>query len=60
MVVYVIVYVRAGIGGLGEALNPFVLVNYASLAVVAPGAFTILLAGYLRNRPQSRVRPHVE
>jgi Protein of unknown function (DUF3365) len=60
MVVYVIVYVRAGIGGLGEALNPFVLVNYASLAVVAPGAFTILLAGYLRNRPQSRVRPHVD
>ena len=60
MVVYAGVYVRAGIGGLGEALNPFVLVNYASLAAVAPGALAILLAGYLRNRPQSRLRPHVD
>ena len=60
MVVYVVVYVRAGIGGLGEALNPFVLVNYASLAAVAPGALAILLAGYLRNRPQSGLRPHVD
>jgi Protein of unknown function (DUF3365) len=60
MVVYLVVYVRAGTGGLGEALNPLVLVNYSSLAAVAPGTFTILLAGYLRNRLQSRLRPHVD
>jgi protein-histidine pros-kinase len=60
MVFYVVVYVRAGVGGLGDALNPFVLVNYASLAAVAPGALTVLLAGYLRDRPQSGLRPHVD
>jgi protein-histidine pros-kinase len=60
MVIYVVVYVRAGIGGLGDALNPFVRVNYVSLAAVAPGALIILLAGYLRNRPQSGLRPHVD
>ena len=60
MVIYVVVYVRAGLGGLGDALNPFVRVNYVSLAAVAPGAFIILLAGYLRNRPQSGLRPHVD
>jgi protein-histidine pros-kinase len=48
MVVYVAIYVKRGIAGLEEALNPFVLVNYASLAAVAPGVFTIWLAGYLR------------
>jgi protein-histidine pros-kinase len=50
VVVYVVVYARVGVAGLGEALNPFVLMNYASLGAVAPGAFTIWLAGYLRTR----------
>jgi len=47
MVVYVVIYVRRGIVGLGEALNPFVLANYASLAAIVPGVLTIFLAGRL-------------
>ena len=48
VVVYEVIYVRAGVGGLAEALNPFVLVNYASLVALVPGVLTISLAGYLR------------
>ena len=53
MVVYLVIYTRVGTAGLGEALNPFVLVNYASLAAVAPGAVIIWLSGYLRTHNQS-------
>jgi hypothetical protein len=35
--------------GLQEALNPFVLSNYASLAAVAPGVVTIWFANCLRG-----------
>jgi hypothetical protein len=41
--------------GLTEALNPLVLVNYASLAAVVPGAFTIGLASYLRAQARRLV-----
>jgi Protein of unknown function (DUF3365) len=47
-VIYEVIYVRAGVAGLAEALNPFVLVNYGSLAALVPGVLTIWLAGYLR------------
>jgi NADH:ubiquinone oxidoreductase subunit 6 (subunit J) len=53
MVVYVVIYVKRGFAGLEEALNPFVPVNYASLAAVAPGVLTILLATYLGARARS-------
>ena len=53
LVVYVVIYLRAGIAGLQEALNPFVFVNYASLAAVVPGLLTILLASYLSVRARS-------
>jgi Protein of unknown function (DUF3365) len=48
MVVYLVVYVKTGFAGLQDALNPFVLVNYASLAAVVPGVLTIRLGSYLR------------
>jgi protein-histidine pros-kinase len=48
MVVYLIIYVKTGIVGLEQALNPFVLVNYASLAAVVPGVLAIRLGSYLR------------
>ena len=48
VVVYEVIYVRAGVAGLADALNPFVLVNYASLTALVPGVLTICLAGYLR------------
>jgi hypothetical protein len=48
MVAYVVIYARGGFAELAEALNPFVLVNYASLAAVVPGVLTIWLASYLR------------
>jgi hypothetical protein len=53
MVGYVVIYVKAGIAGLEEALNPFVLVNYASLAAVAPGVLTIWVASYLSSHARS-------
>jgi len=49
MIAYTLIYARGGIAELEEALNPFVLVNYASLAAVVPGALTIRLASYLRR-----------
>jgi Protein of unknown function (DUF3365) len=57
MVVYAIIYARVGIAGLGEALNPFVLVNYVSLVAILPGTLAIILAGYLRVH--ARVRHHL-
>jgi hypothetical protein len=56
MVVYLVVYVKTGIAGLKEALNPFVLVNYASLAAVVPGMLTIRLGSYLRvHAPEAHI-----
>jgi len=49
LVLYVITYARGGSVGLQEALNPFVLSNYASLAAVVPGVVTIWLANCLRG-----------
>jgi protein-histidine pros-kinase len=49
MVGYVVIYIKAGIAGLQEALNPFALVNYASLAAVVPGVLTIWVASYLSS-----------
>jgi Protein of unknown function (DUF3365) len=49
LVLYVITYARGGSVGLQEALNPFVLSNYASLAAVAPGVVTIWFANCLRG-----------
>jgi hypothetical protein len=57
VVVYEVIYVRAGVAGLAEALNPFVLVNYASLAALLPGVLAISLAGYLRSNPGNSVLP---
>jgi hypothetical protein len=53
LVLYVVTYARGGGVGLQEALNPFVLSNYASLAAVVPGVVTIWLANCLR-RPLSQ------
>jgi|SRR5262245_56378260 len=50
MVGYVVIYIKAGIAGLKEALNPLVLVNYASLAAVVPGVLTIWVASCLNSR----------
>jgi hypothetical protein len=50
MVVYVVIYVKRGLAGLEEALNPLVPVNYASLAAIAPGVLTILVATCLGAR----------
>jgi hypothetical protein len=55
IVMYAVIYARVGIAGLAEALNPLVLVNYASLAAVVPGAFTVGLANYLRAHLRSDV-----
>jgi hypothetical protein len=44
---YVAIYAREGIAGLANALDPFALVNYASVAAVVPGLLTIWLARYL-------------
>ena len=55
VVVYEVIYVRAGVAGLAEALNPFVLVNYASLAALLPGVLTISLGGCLRAYPGNSV-----
>jgi hypothetical protein len=49
LVLYVVTYARGGSVGLQEALNPFVLSNYASLAAVVPGVVTIWLANCLRG-----------
>jgi Protein of unknown function (DUF3365) len=57
MVVYAVIYARVGIAGLGEALNPFVLVNYVSLVAILPGTLAVILAGYLRAH--ARVRRHL-
>jgi ABC-type Fe3+ transport system permease subunit len=53
LVLYVATYARGGGVGLQEALNPFVLSNYTSLAAVVPGVVTIWLANCLR-RPLSQ------
>jgi hypothetical protein len=57
VVVYEVIYVRAGVAGVAEALNPFVLVNYASLSALLPSVLTISLSGYLRAYPGNSVLP---
>ena len=57
VVVYEVIYVRAGVAGLEEALNPFVPMNYASLAALVPGVVTIWLGGYLRVYPGTSILP---
>jgi protein-histidine pros-kinase len=57
IIVYVAVYAREGTGGLEQALNPFVLVNYASIAAVVPGMLTIWLARYFAHARSGALRP---
>jgi hypothetical protein len=44
---YVAIYAREGTAGLESALDPFVFVNYVSIAALMPGIITIWLARYL-------------
>jgi hypothetical protein len=44
---YVAIYAREGTAGLGKVLDPFVLVNYASIAALVPGILIIWLARYV-------------
>jgi protein-histidine pros-kinase len=44
---YVSVYAREGAAGLGNALDPSMLVNYVGIAALMPGMLTIWLARYL-------------
>ena len=60
-IVYVAIYAREGTAGLEQALNPFVLANYANIAAVVPGMLTIWLARYLVHArggtPRSAAQP---
>jgi hypothetical protein len=47
LIVYVVTYARGASAGLQDALDPLVLMNYASLAAVVPGVAAIWLAKYL-------------
>jgi Protein of unknown function (DUF3365) len=57
LVGYVAIYASDGIAGLEKALDPFVLVNYLSIAALAPGVLTVWLARYLARTPAGAARP---
>jgi uncharacterized protein DUF3365 len=57
MVGYGAIYASEGVAGLQKVLDPSMLVNYASIAVLVPGILTIWLARYLAR---SRMPPPVE
>ena len=52
VIAHAVVYAREGIAGLAQALDPFVLGNYVSVAAVVPGMLTLWLARYLDARSQ--------
>jgi hypothetical protein len=54
---YVATYAREGIAGLANALDPFALVNYVSIAAVVPGVLTIWLGRYLARTRAGSPRP---
>jgi hypothetical protein len=62
---YMAIYASEGTAGLEKAFNPFLLVNYVSVAAIVPGVLTILLARYLARirigappRSADRRTPH--
>ena len=57
MVGYVAIYAREGTAGLEKALDPFVVVNYVSIAALVPGILIIWLARYLARTRIAPPRP---
>jgi uncharacterized protein DUF3365 len=56
IIVYVAIFAREGTGGLQQALDPFAVVNYASIAAVLPGMLTIWLSRYLAPARHGPIR----